>query len=188
MARKKEKTKAPVEQQRIDQCLARAVAEGDIVDFRFLFLSYSPLRDDSPEDITAEKYTYLNPHGETDRRFSEALQAVQKPDVQEHVNAQLKKKGPAQLPASLVTLLGDNAVELGKYKAAAQAYELLRIRGRMQKAFLDQADEALDKDDIKTAVRGYRIAVGLDYDYAAFPEPMPAPPNYRSKAQILHAE
>ncbi len=188
MARKKEKTKAPVEQQRIDQCLARAVAEGDIVDFRFLFLSYSPLRDDSPEDITAEKYTYLNPHGETDRRFSEALQAVQKPDVQEHVNAQLKKKGPAQLPASLVTLLGDNAVELGKYKAAAQAYELLRIRGRMQKAFLDQADEALDKDDIKTAVRGYRIAVGLDYDYAAFPEPMPAPPNYQSKAQILHAE
>ena len=188
MARKTEATKAPVAQQTIDHCLAKAVAEGDIVNLRFLFVSYSPLRADSTEDIDTEKYAYLNPEDTSSAGFSEALGVVQQPALQEHVRAQLDKQGPAQLPADLVLSLADNAVRLGKYKAAAQAYELLRIRGRMQKTFLDQADEALDKGDVKTAVRGYRIAVGLDYDYAAFPEPMPAPQNYQSKAQILHAE
>ena len=188
MARTKEAIKAPVDQTTIDNCLAMTVAEGDIVNFRFLFLSYSPLREDSTEDITTPKYAYLVPGEKRDHRFDVALQAVKVPAIQAQVRAQFEKKGPAQLPAELVTLLADNAVELGKYKAAAQAYELLRIRGRMQKTYLDQADAALDSGDVKTAVHGYRIAVGLDYDYAAFPEPMPAPPNYQSRAQMLHAQ
>lgn len=188
MARTSEATKAPVDQQTIDTCLAKAIADGDIVNFRFLFVAYSPLREDSTEDITTDKYAYLNPVDTSDQRFEEALQAVQAPSVREHIQVQLKKKGPAQLPSELIALLADNAVLLGKFKAAAQAYELLRIRARMQKTYLEQADRALDDGDIKTAVRGYRIAVGLNYDYAAFPEPMPAPPNYQSRAQILHAE
>jgi hypothetical protein len=188
MARTKEAAKAPVEQHTVDECLAKAIAEGDIVNFRFLFVSYSPLRDDSTEDITTPKYAYLTRGDTGGKLYDEALQAVQGAHVKEHVQVQLKKNGPAQLPASLVTLLGDNAVRLGRFKAAAQAYELLRIRGRMQKSYLDQADASLDQGDVKTAVHGYQIAMGLDYDYAAFPEPMPAPPNYQSRAQMLHAE
>jgi len=188
MARSKVAAKTPVDQRMIDRCLAKAIADGDIVNFRFLFVSYSPLRNDSTEDIGTDKYAYLRPGEGGDRRFDEALQSVQKPAVQAHVRAQLEKNGPAQLPAELVTRLADNAVHLGKYKAAAQAYELLRIRARMQKTYLEQADAALDAGDVTRAVRGYRIAVALDYDYAAFPEPMPAPPNYQSKAQILHAQ
>lgn len=189
MARKtKEMVKAPVTQDVIDQCLAKAVAEGDIVNLRFLFISYSPLRSSSTEDIHTDKYSYLRPDNNNDHRFVEALGRVKKPAIQAHVQAQLDKKGPPQLPAELVTLLADNAVALGKYRAAAQAYELLRIRARMQEAYLEEADAALDRNDIDTAVRGYRIAMGLDYDYAAFPEPMPAAPNYQSKAQVLHAD
>jgi len=188
MAKHKELQKAPVTQDTIDRCLAKVVAEGDIVNLRFLFISYSPLRASSFEDITTDKYAYLAPGDSGDRRFQEALEHVRKPDIQAHVLKQLEKKGPPQLPAELVMLLADNAVQLGKFKAAAQAYELVRVRARMQDAYLDEADGALDRNDIATAVRGYRIAVGLDYDYAAFPEPMPATPNYQSRAQMLHAE
>jgi len=84
--------------------------------------------------------------------------------------------------------LADNAVRLGKYTAAAQAYELLRIRRHMQEEFLRQADQALDANDIPRAVRGYIIATGLEYDYAAFPEPLPAVPNFQARALLLHAE
>ncbi len=188
MAKKKEAEKAPVTPDIINKCLAKAVAEGDIVNLRFLFISYSPLRSYSSEDITADKYAYLVPESTQGDHFSEALEQVKHPEVQEHVKHELDKKGPPQLPAPLVTLLADNAVRLGKYKAAAQAYELLRIRSRMQEAYLEAADAALTANDIATAVRGYRIAVGLDYDYAAFPEPMPTSPNYQSRAQLLHAD
>ena len=61
MAKTATASKAPVSQEIIDACLARTVAEGDIVNFRFLFISYSPLRADSSEDIEASKYTYLRP-------------------------------------------------------------------------------------------------------------------------------
>lgn len=186
--KKKDAPKAPVTQDIIDRCLAKAVADGDIVNLRFLFIPYSPLRDHSTEDIATDKYAYLVPDAEADARFEAALARVQQPEVREHVKLQLEKKSPPQLPADLVMLLADNAVDLGKYKAAAQAYELLRIRGRMQEAYLDEADAALDRNEIETAVHGYRIAMGLDYDYAAFPEPMPAAPNYQSRAQMLHAE
>jgi len=188
MAKKKELAKAPATPEMVNKCLAKAVAEGDIVNLRFLFISYSPLRDYSTEDITTDKYAYLVPESTEGDRFREALEQVKHPLVQEQVKKELLKKGPPQLPAPLVTLLADNAVRLGKYKAAAQAYELLRIRSRMQEAYLDEADAALTANDVPTAVRGYRIAVGLDYDYAAFPEPMPTSPNYQSRAQLLHAD
>lgn len=188
MAKRKEVQKATVTQDVIDRCLAKAVADGDIVNLRFLFISYSPLRDSSPEDIADGKYAYLVPAGADDPRYVQALGRVQNPDMQAHVRKQLDRKGPPQLPADLVMLLADNAVHLGKFKSAAQAYELLRVRARMQESYLDEADAALDRGEVATAVRGYRVAVGLDYDYAAFPEPMPAAPNYQSRAQILHAE
>jgi hypothetical protein len=188
MAKKKELVKTPLTPDVINKCLAKAVAEGDIVNLRFLFISYSPLRESSTEDITTDKYAYLVPLSTEGERFREAMALVQQPLIQAHVKKELDKKGPPQLPAPLVTLLADNAVRLGKYKAAAQAYELLRIRSRMQEAYLDEADAALAANDLETAVRGYRIAVGLDYDYAAFPEPMPTSPNYQSRAQLLHAD
>lgn len=188
MARTREIQKAPVSQETIDRCLAKAVAEGDIVSLRFLFISYSPLRAESTEDINTEKYAYLVPDADGGPRFEDALALAKTPAIQAHVRVQLEKKGPPQLPSELVMRLADNAVQLGKFKAAAQAYELLRIRARMQQTFLDEADAALDANDIPRAVHGYRVAVGLDYDYAAFPEPMPAAPNYQSRAQILHAE
>lgn len=188
MARKKEAAKAPVTQDVINRCLAKAVAEGDIVNLRFLFISYSPLREGSTEDIASPKYAYLVPESAESDAFREALEAVKRPHAQEHIKQQLDKKGPPQLPAPLVTLLADNAVRLGKYKSAAQAYELLRIRARMQEAYLDEADALLATGDLATAVRGYRIAVGLDYDYAAFPEPMPTSTNYQSRSQLLHAD
>ena len=158
MARTKEIIKPPVSQETIDHCLAKAVAEGDIVNFRFLFVSYSPLRDNSTEDIQTEKYAYLREDVEKDARFEAALAAVGAPATQQQVQAQLKKNGPAQLPADLVTLLADNAVALGKFKAAAQAYELLRIRARMQKAYLEQADVALQPPEIHINVAlGYLL-------------------------------
>lgn len=180
--------KPPVDQDTIDKCLAYAVAEGDIVNFRFLFLPYSPLRNTSTEDIQSAKYAYLLPEDENEKRFRDALVLVKRGETRTHVRQELEKDAPPQLPSELVLALADNAVRLGKYTAAAQAYELLRIRARMQAAFFEAADAALDRGDIPQAVYGYRIATGLNYDYAAFPEPLPAVPNYQQRALILHAE
>jgi len=189
MARKKSGEKAPVDQETIDRCVAKTVAEGDIVNFRFLFFPYSPLRDDSSEDITTTKYAYLvpEPDEEDGGAYREALRKARERDVQAHVRAQLEKDGPAQLHADLVLLLADNAVRLEKYAAAAQAYELLRIREKMRETILDEADAALDAGDITRAVRGYAVASGLTYNYASFPEPLPAVPDYQTKSLMLHA-
>lgn len=190
MARQQVKTKAPVDQDIIEKCLATTVARGDIVDFRFCFVPYSPLRDDSTEDIHSDKYDYLWPEEEDEASplYREALGAVKQFEVRNHVRAQLTRKGPAQLPYELVLLLADNAVRLGKYTSAAQAYELLRIRRRMQESFFEEADRALDDNDIPRAVHGYLVATGLAYDYAAFPEPQPVVPNFQTRALMLHAE
>ena len=53
--------KAAVTDNDILRALAFAIATGDIVNFRFLFLPYSPLRDDSTEDLHTDKYSYLLP-------------------------------------------------------------------------------------------------------------------------------
>ena len=180
----------PASQEMIERCLAKAVAEGDIVNFRFMFLPLSPLRSDNTEDINSDKYAYLVPSDQqtSDPAFLEALGLIRQSETWDFIRSQIdKKEGPPQLPASLVLPLADHAVRLGKYTSAAQAYELLRLRRRMRDAFLAQADAALDANDIPKAVRGYRIGSGLSYNYAAFPEPMPAVPNYQTKALLLHA-
>ena len=110
-----------------------------------------------------------------------------RPEIRAYVREQLQRKGPPRLPWQLVLALGDNALRLGKYTAAAQAYELLRIRRRIQEMALDKADERLRQGDIAAAVRGYYIALGLQYDYGAFPEPLPAVPDYHERAPAMHA-
>jgi hypothetical protein len=185
--KKQEATKAPVTQDQIDQCVARAVAEGDMVNLRFIFSANSPLRDYSSEDITTDKYAYLRPEDPSDPRYQEGLKLASTPEIQQHNKAQLEYKGPPQLHAELVLRTGDNALRLEKYTVAAQAYELLRIREKMRESFLDKADQALDQGDVAAAVRGYVIGTGLRYDYAAFPEPLPGTPSYQSRALMLHA-
>lgn len=185
---RKTEGKAAVDQETIDKCLAKAISEGDMVNFRLLFLSFSPLRHDSSESIMSTKYSYLLPDEESGAEYREAKMLVSRGDVRAHVKAQLEKKGPAQLHADLLLKLADNAVRLWKLATAAQAYELLRVRRRMQEVFFEQADKALDEGDVKKAVKGYRIATGLEYDYAAFPEPLPAFPRFADRALMLHAE
>ncbi|MBI3119254.1 MAG: hypothetical protein HYZ00_11240 [Candidatus Hydrogenedentes bacterium] len=185
---KQNTVKRPVTQDDIDRCLARAIAEGDIVDFRFLFVPFSPLRADSTEDLQSDKYAYLRPRDEDNALFRDAMRLVSQGKLQRFVQGELEKKGPPQLPSELVFRLADNALRLEKYTAAAQAYELLRVRRRMQEELFRQADEALDRNEIPRAVHGYVAATGLEYDYAAFPEPMPAVPNFQTRALLLHAE
>ncbi|MCK5861707.1 MAG: hypothetical protein KAH38_04430 [Candidatus Hydrogenedentes bacterium] len=176
-----------VEQSVIDSCLACAVAEGDIVNFRFLFMPSSPLRQDSQEEIDSPKYAYLLPEDTSGPYYQEALRLVQRSETTRYIGAELAKKGPPQLPWELVMILADNAVRIGKYTAAAQAYELLRIRRRMQELMLDKADALLEQGNTEAAAYGYLVASGLDYDYAAFPEPLPAVPNYQERALRLHS-
>lgn len=174
----------------LDKALAKAVYEGDIVNFRLIFMPLSPARKDSPERFETDKYAYLLPDEamEHDGAFEECLAAVRQDETHRHILRELEEKRPAQLPSQLVLLLGDNAVRAGKYTSAAQAYELLRIRKRMQEEFYRQADEALEAGRVALAVRGYLVATGLEYDYAAFPEPLPAVPNYQTRALMLHGE
>jgi len=183
------KEKPPVSQETIDRAIAKTVAEGDIVNFRFLFFPYSPLRDSSTEDIHTPKYAYLLPEKGEDQlpAYQAALEKAREPKVRDHVRAQLDKDGPAQLHAALVLMLADSAVRLGKFSAAAQAYELLRIRGKILEVLLEEADAALDAQGVDCAVRGYLVASGLQYNYGAFPEPLPAVPDYQTRALMLHA-
>lgn len=180
----------PVDPDLLDKALAKAVREGDIVNFRFMFSPFSPGREDSPEQFDTDKYAYLLPDGELeqDPRFQEALAAAREDKVRTHIDGELHASRPAQLPSELLLLLGDNAVRAGKYTSAAQAYELLRVRQRMQDEFFAQADAALEAGDVAKVIRGYLIATGLAYDYAAFPEPLPGVPDYQTQALMLHAE
>ncbi|MFP4499648.1 MAG: hypothetical protein ACLFTT_01485 [Candidatus Hydrogenedentota bacterium] len=182
--------KPPIDDETIDLVVAKAVTDGDFVNFHQIFGPISPLRAWTPENVYTEKYAYLIPldEEETTDRFQEALELVRLTPIAEHVRAQLEKRGPAQLHAGLLIQLADNAVRLGKYSSAAQAYELLRMRPRMREAFFQEADTALDAGDVPRAVQGYRIAVGLAYNYAAFPEPLPAIPDYQTRALMLHAD
>lgn len=179
--------KPEVTQDTIDACLAKAIAEGDIVNLRFLFIAYSPLRQDSTEVIGDDKYSYLRPTDTSQPAYREALALVGQTAIREQVRRELAKKGPPQMPFELVLALADNAVRLGKHRAAAQAYEQLRIRRRMKEEFLRQGDALLDAGNIPAGVAAYRIATGLEYDYAAFPEPLPAAPNHQTRALMLHA-
>jgi len=177
-----------VDLNRVAQALAKAVCAGDIVNFRLLFAPFSPARKTSGEELESDKYSYLLPDDDlqSDPRFAAALKSVQTEKTWNHIQTELAAERPAQLPSDLVLMLADNAVREAKYTVAAQAYELLRIRQRMQEEFLKQADEALAAGDIARGVRGCLIAAGLAYDYAAFPEPLPTIPDYQARALMLH--
>ena len=170
--------------------LAKAVYEGDIVNFRLFFMPFSPARKNSPERFETPKYQYLLPDEEMRERheFRECRSLVAERETLGHIRKELDADRPPQLPSELLLELGDNAVRTGKYSSAAQAYELLRVRARMQTEFFNQADSALEQRDIRKAVRGYRIATALGYDYAAFPEPLPVIPDFQTRALLLHAE
>lgn len=172
------------------KALAKAVDDGDIVNFRLLFSSFSPARKSSTERLESAKYEYLLPEAEQEGSFEfrEALEAVRAPETWKHILEQLDLARPAQLPSELVLRLGDSAVRAGKYTNASQAYELLRVRGRMQDEFFAAADAALDAGRLPEAVRGYLIASALDYDYAAFPEPLPKTPDFQTRALMLHGD
>jgi hypothetical protein len=172
------------------RAIAKAVCDGDIVNLRFLFGPFSPARAASSERFETEKYAYLLPDDEQedDRAFQDALELVRSRDVWAHIENEWRMARPPQLPFELLLRLGDHAVRQGKYTSAAQAYEMLRIRGRMQALFLDAADESLDNGDVARAVRGYTAASDLEYDYAAFPEPLPKTPDYQMRALVLHGD
>ena len=190
MARDKTETKPPAEFATVAAALANAVYEGDIVNFRLLFAPFSPARQSSTELFDMPKYQYLLPDDRVaaESRYREALDKVNEPGMRAFIEAELAANRPPQLPSDLLLMLADNAVRLAKYTSAAQAYESLRIRGRMQQMFLDLANSALDHNDIPAAVRGYIMSTGLGYDYAAFPEPLPTIPDFQTRALLLHAD
>ncbi len=174
----------------VDLAIAKAVADGDLVNFRLLFSPFSPAREASPEAFETAKYAYLLPDEAEAQtpRFEQALAAVGDESTRIHITEDLSVKRPPRLPSQLLLLLADNAVREGKYTSAAQAYELLRIRARMQEEFFAQGDAALEVRDIEKAVSAYVTGVGLNYDYAAFPEPLPAVPDYQTAALIMHGD
>lgn len=187
MARKSKPTDA-VDMDLVAEAIAKAVDDGDFVNFRLLFTSFSPAREDSTEALDSSKYAYLLPD-EAQRGaewFAKALEAVRAPETWAHIERELQANRPAQLPSELLLMLADNAVRCGRYTSAAQAYELLRIRRSTQEAFFAHGLEALRAGDVPKAVYAFRIGVGLAYDYAAFPEPLPMVPNYQEDALLMH--
>lgn len=170
------------------KAFAFAVTTGDMVNFRFLFSGLSPVRAWTTEMMEMEKYTYLLPDADTEGSagYKEAYAAVKAEAMWVYIQGELSEKRNAQLPWELVLLIADNAVRAAKFTLASQAYELLRLRRKMQAEFFKQADEALAEGNIPKAVQGYRIATGLSYDSAAFPEPLPKVANYQSDALKIH--
>lgn len=179
-----------VDPQTIAMALAKAVADGDIVTFRAVFQPWSPARGSETERFGTPKYAYLEPTEEEQAHgpFREALRAVEQTDTWAHIQAELSAERPPRLPAGLLLQLADRAVALGKFGSAAQTYELLRIRARMQALFIEEAGMALEQGKADRAARGWRIAAALEYDYAAFPEPLPKTPGWQKQALILHGD
>jgi hypothetical protein len=170
------------------QAIAKCVSDGDYVAFRSVFLPASPARQESPEKFESPKYMYLQVSKEfqSDREFRDALSLVKQKETWAHIENELRQKRPAQMPSELLMRLADNAVRLGKYTNASQAYEILRVRARIQEEFAKQAEAALDQGNINKAVKGFLIATALEYNYSAFPEPLPSVPNYQTGALALH--
>ena len=192
MARRRAKNLQPTASNPDDiaGAIAKAIVDGDIVNFRQIFAGLSPARPDTVESLSDDKYSYLLPSS-TERQhpeFQNALRAVQAPEMAKHIEGELTAKRPPRLPSELLMLLGDHAVAKGKYTSAAQAYELLRIRPSIQTRFLEAGRTALGEADAVRAVTAYLIGIGLDYDYAAFPEPMPLVLDFPRRALVLHAE
>ena len=187
MAKAAQQTKV-VDMDLVAKAIAKSIADGDIVSFRALFSAITPIRAWTTEALESEKYSYFRPDEEQENTpvFKEALQATKEVLTWSFIKNELEANRPAQLPSELLVPLGDNAIRNERFTSAAQAYELLRIRRKMQASFFEEADKALEADDIPRAVQGYRIAIGLAYDYAAFPEPLPKVANYQSGALAVH--
>ncbi len=185
---KKLETVKVVDPDTVNRAFAKSIYLGDIVTFRLLFAPFSPARQASTETFDMEKYRYLLPTQEMADKgeFKECFEAVKKPETRAHIQQELEANRPAQLPSDLVMRLADRATRLGKYTSAAQAYEMLRVRRKMQDLFFEAADSALAEHQVKRAAKGYIIATGLNYDYAAFPEPLPAAVNFQTRALMIH--
>lgn len=191
----KKKTNSASETKTVDpaltaRALAKTIAQGDIVNFRHVFSSLSPARQSSPERFEDDRYAYLRTNDEIEQgeEYRACLELVRDAETWRHIETELNEARPPQLPAQLVLRLGDNALRLAKYTSAAQAYELLRIRPRMQEQCLTLADQALKDGPLPRAVKGYVMAAGLAYNYAAFPEPLPTVPDFQTRALMLHGE
>lgn len=192
MLGRRSKTLGPVASNPDDiaAALAKAVAEGDIVNFRQIFGGLSPARPETVESLAEPKYGYLLPDS-TQRQapaYQEALRLVRAPEMWAYIEEELAARRPARLPSGLLLPLADNAVAQAKYSSAAQAYELMRLRRDVQEKFYAGAKDALGRGAVDEAVTGYLVGVGLSYDYAAFPEPLPLVQNFPRRALVLHAE
>ncbi len=170
--------------------LAKAVAEGDIVNFRMVFAPFSPARDYTSEDFAAAKYRHLLVDDEfrNTPEFAAALALIQDKATWDHIQGELNVSRPPCLPSGPLMSLADNALRQGKYTVAAQAYESLRIRERVQSEFVEAADRLLESGEVDRAVKGYVIASGLNYDYAGFPDPVPLASDYPTRSLMLHGE
>jgi len=192
MARKRpvEAPPAPANPTLVANALAKAVAEGDIVNFRMVFAPFSPARDYTAEDFSSVKYRHLlvDETIASTSAYKTALESVQNKDTWDHIQRELQESRPPCLPSDLLMLMADNAVRLGKYTAAAQAYEVLRIRERIQMEFAEEADKLMASGEINRAVKGYDIAASLNYNYAGFPDPHPLGNDYQTRALMLHGE
>lgn len=188
MARAAAKEEKIVDMDLTAKAIAKAVADGDIVNFKALFGAISPIRQWTTEMLESEKYSYFRPDAEQESNqiFKDAHRLVKEMFTWKFITQELEAHRPAQLPSELLLPLADNAIRESRFTSAAQAYELLRIRRKMQAAFFEEADRALAADDIPRAVQGYRVAIGLAYDYAAFPEPLPKVANYQTGALLVH--
>jgi hypothetical protein len=177
-----------VDMDQVAHAVAKTVAEGDIVNFRGIFLSYSPARISSSELFGTSKYDHFacTEGQEQAEQFKQALDLVKRTAIWEHISVELSADRPPQLPWEPLMQLADNAVRLGKYSSAGQAYEQLRIRRKMQELFFDQGLAFISDDNVQKAVKAFRIGAGLGYDYAAFPEPLPNMPKHASRGLILH--
>jgi hypothetical protein len=185
---KRTSTEKIVDMDQVAHAIAKTVADGDIVNFRGIFLSYSPARTSSPEALDTAKYNHFAGSEEFEQtdRFKQALALVQNKPIWDHITGELAANRPSQLPWEPLMLLADNAVRLGKYSSAGQAYEQLRMRRKMQELFFEQGLAFVSDSEIPKAVRAFRIGAGLGYDYAAFPEPLPNMPKHASRGLILH--
>jgi hypothetical protein len=155
-----------------------------------VFAPFSPARDYTSEDFGSIKYRHLlvDEAMASTSAYKTALESVQNKSTWDHIQRELQESRPPCLPSDLLMQMADNAVRLGKYTAAAQGYEVLRIRERMQVSFADEADRLLTSGEIDLAVKGYDIAASLSYNYAGFPEPHPLGNDYQTRALMLHGE
>jgi hypothetical protein len=188
MARAAVKQEKIVDMNLVAKAIAKAVADGDIVNFKSLFGAISPIRQWTSEELETDKYSFFRPTTEQENTqlFKDAHRLVKEMFTWKFIQQELDAKRPAQLPSELLIPLADNAVRASKFSSAAQAYELLRMRRKMQAEFFEAADKAIAANDIPRAVQGYRVATGLAYDYAAFPEPLPKVANYQNSALLIH--